>query len=256
MTILFSVVKYASTIKRFNNVFRVLGIIVLIEIIFALLESFTSFRLPISSYSSHAVLFGKEPVNYSKLDNLLSLSKLTPPTGFNWNTNDFAIRMVIVLPFFLCSKRVGLKIFGILCITTLIVMTASRAAFIALILIFTLYLLLIKKNIPTLILIWFSSIGLFFSIAQLQESSNPRINELANSAEALGLYFSGNIDVGGSLKWRRELIENGLHAFGKTYGIGLGAGGSAANQEFVGAVDGRFISMHNFWIEILVEGGY
>jgi len=69
------------------------------------------------------------------------------------------------------------------------------------------------------------------------------------------LYFSGNIDVGGSLKWRRELIENGLHAFGETYGIGLGAGGSAANQEFVGAVDGRFISMHNFWIEILVEGG-
>ena len=31
--------------------------------------------------------------------------------------------------------------------------------------------------------------------------------------------------------------------------------GSVANQELVGPVAGRFTSMHNFWIEILVEGG-
>ena len=68
-------------------------------------------------------------------------------------------------------------------------------------------------------------------------------------------YLSGDIDIGGSIEWRRQLVDNGLNAFYNSYGLGLGAGGSAANQELIGAVDGRFISMHNFWIELLVEGG-
>ena len=78
---------------------------------------------------------------------------------------------------------------------------------------------------------------------------------MANSAQALTLYLSGQIDVGGSLEWRRELVENGLKAFYDSNFIGLGAGGSVANQELIGAVAQRFTSMHNFWIEILVEGG-
>ena len=40
-----------------------------------------------------------------------------------------------------------------------------------------------------------------------------------------------------------------------TGGLGVGAGGSVALQEKLGGVDGRFTSMHNFWVEILVEGG-
>ena len=91
---------------------------------------------------------------------------------------------------------------------------------------------------------------------QLKESENPRINEVANSIEALQLYLEGDIDVGGSIEWRRKLVDNGLKALSETYGFGLGAGGSTANQERIGPVAGRFTSMHNFWVEILVEGGY
>ena len=87
------------------------------------------------------------------------------------------------------------------------------------------------------------------------ESENPRLNELGNSVQALSLYLRGEIDVGGSIEWRRELVNDGINAFKRTYGRGLGAGGSVANQELVGPVAGRFTSMHNFWIEILVEGG-
>ena len=50
-----------------------------------------------------------------------------------------------------------------------------------------------------------------------------------------------------SFKW--------IECFFKSYGLGLGAGGSVAYQELIGPVAGRFTSMHNFWIEILVEGG-
>ena len=90
---------------------------------------------------------------------------------------------------------------------------------------------------------------------QLSESENPRINELANSVEALVLFLSGDVDIGGSIEWRRELVDNGLKAFYESNGLGLGAGGSVANQQIIGPVDGRFTSMHNFWIELLVEGG-
>ena len=87
------------------------------------------------------------------------------------------------------------------------------------------------------------------------DSDNPRINELANSLEALTLFLSGQLDIGGSVGWRRELMDNGLSAFYQSYGLGIGAGGSVANQEILGPVAGRFTSMHNFWIELLVEGG-
>ena len=134
-------------------------------------------------------------------------------------------------------------------------MSSSRAVFLSLVMILTLYLLFIKKKIGTISILWLFVFLFFWSMYQLQDSANPRLNELANSVEALSLYISGEINIGGSLEWRRELIENGLNAFKSTHGLGLGAGGSLANQEMIGAVDGRFTSMHNFWIELLVEGG-
>ena len=163
--------------------------------------------------------------------------------------------MTLSLPFFLCSRKSLLKIFGIASVTLIVAMTASRAAFLATLLIYFLYLLFVKKRIGTLFLIWFTSFGIFWIMNQLSESSNPRINEIANSVDAVRLYLTGNVDIGGSLEWRRELVVNGLRAFIDTNGIGLGAGGSVANQEIIGPVAGRFTSMHNFWIELLVEGG-
>ena len=182
-------------------------------------------------------------------------SRFSPPTGFHWNTNDLAICMVISLPFFLCSKKNYIKIIGTLAITAIIVMAASRAVFLGLLLLFPLYLIFVKKHIGTLSIVWIILFIFSLSIQGLRESENPRINEVANSVEALTLFLSGEIDVGGSIEWRRELVENGLNAFFSSYGLGLGAGGTVANQEMLGPVAGRFTSMHNFWIELLVEGG-
>jgi len=41
----------------------------------------------------------------------------------------------------------------------------------------------------------------------------------------------------------------------ETYGLGVGAGGSIAVQEKIGGVDGRITSMHNFWLELIVDSG-
>ena len=253
--IILSFISFSNSVENLNTIFKTLSFFIIAQIIIAIFESFTSFRMPISSYSSLAMLFGKDPINFSGFEDVFLYSRFSPPTGFHWNTNDLAICMVISLPFFLCSKKNYIKIIGTLAITAIIVMAASRAVFLGLLLLFPLYLIFVKKHIGTLSIVWIILFIFSLSIQELRESENPRINEVANSVEALTLFLSGEIDVGGSIEWRRELVENGLNAFFSSYGLGLGAGGTVANQEMIGPVAGRFTSMHNFWIELLVEGG-
>jgi teichuronic acid biosynthesis protein TuaE len=253
--ILISFISFSNNIENLNTIFKTLSFLIIVQIAIALIESFTSFRMPISSYSHLAMYFGKDYTNFLELEDVFLYSRFSPPTGFHWNTNDLAICMVISLPFFLCSKKNHIKIIGTLAITAIIVMAASRAVFLGLLLIFPLYLIFIKKRIGTLSIAWITLFIFSLSIHELRESENPRINEVANSVEALTLFLSGEIDVGGSIEWRRELLDNGLNALFSSYGLGLGAGGTVANQEMLGPVAGRFTSMHNFWIELLVEGG-
>ena len=104
-------------------------------------------------------------------------------------------------------------------ISIILGMTASRAVFLGFILLFCVYLILVKKKFFTLILIWFFTSLIFFTISQAKESENPRINELAGSIEALSLYLRGDVDIGGSLEWRRELAKNGIEALKKSYGF-------------------------------------
>ena len=255
ISISMTIIYFSKTGEKLNALFKTIGAVLLIDLFFALLESFTSFRLPVSPYSSLLPYFGKEAVNFSAFDNLLVYSDFRPPTGFHWNTNNLAIGMMMALPFFLCSHQIIVKALGTLAILIITVLAASRAVFLGLIIILCLYLVVVKKKIATLSLIWMAILGLFWGMAQLSESQNPRINEIANSIEALSLYLKGDIDVGGSLEWRRELVNNGLAALKESNGLGVGAGGSVPIQEKIGGVAGRFTSMHNFWIELLVEGG-
>ena len=255
LIISFSIINYSYSLDRLNSLFKTLSIFFIFELFISLIESVSSFRMPISSYSDISTYFGKDSDVFVDQVNILSFSNFNPPTGFHWNTNDLAISMLMLLPFFLCNKKNIIKLFGAIFITTITIMTASRAVFLGLLLTYCLYLLLIKKKVGILISIWIFVVSLFWSMNFLSESDNPRVNEIANSIEALESYLRGDIDIGGSLAWRRELINNGINALYETFGLGLGAGGSNANQISIGPVAGRFTSMHNFWIELLVEGG-
>jgi len=255
LIISFTIINYSKNLERLNEIYKVLSFVFIIEIIIALLESFSFFRWPISPYSSWHTFFGKETVDYLSYNNILSNSIFSSPTGFHWNTNNLAITMVMILPFFLCHKKLSINLIGSICITLITVFASSRAVFLGLILIFCIYLIVIKKKIRALTFIWLIIPGIFFGMNYLKDSDNPRINEVANSLQALEFYLKGDLDIGGSLEWRRELINDGIDALIKSKGLGLGAGGTTALQEKVGGVAGRFTSMHNFWVEILVEGG-
>ncbi len=248
------IVKYNSSLFSFQNLFKILSYLVIIELIIGLLESFSSFQMPISRYSELLPFFGKTPQVLEASDILLSLNS-SPPTGFHWDTNEFALSMMLAAPFFLCLDRVIIKSLGLASITIVIIMAASRAVFFGLLIIIALYLLLIKKKIKSLILALLSVVVVLYGMFFLSESDNPNLNEIANTINTGYLYLTGDLDVAGSLKWRRELVDNGINALIESKGLGVGAGGSVHIQEQLGGVDGRFTSMHNFWIELLVEGG-
>ncbi len=250
-----SIIYFCNDYNNLYKIFRTIKTFIILEIGISILEIFTQFRMPISPYSNYVTFFGKEPIELNSLDLLSQISTFNPPTGFHWNTNNLAITMILALPFFLCSNNTFSKTVGTLCITIITVFTSSRAVFLALILIFSFYLISIKKRIPTLSFILVFLVILLFGANLLTESDNPRLNEIANSFDALRLYITGDIDLTGSLQWRRDLIVDGISSLKESYGLGVGAGGSTALQESSGGVAGRFTSMHNFWIEVLVEGG-
>ncbi len=250
-----SIIFFVDSKKRLDILFKVLSTIFILELIIALLESFTSFQMPISRYSKWASIFAKVPQQNFEYGVSSLFFQNSPPTGFHWDTNDLALAMLLILPFFIVSNKTSTKIFGITSIITVIAMASSRSVFFGLITIFLVYFFVIKKQITTiLIVLGFASI-VFFGVLQLQTSENPRLSELANSFELITLYLTGQIDVDNSIKWRFELARNGIDALIKSKGLGVGAGGSVAIQEQIGGVAGRFTSMHNFWVEILVEGG-
>ena len=240
--------KLKKTMKVFTSMF-------FIQIIIGLLESFTSFRLPISRYSKISPLFGKS-LPEEDIFNISSLiTNLKPPTGFHWDTNDFSLALLIALPFFMFSSNLFFKYFSVSSILVIIAMSASRSVFFGLLTVLLVYILMIKKKLATVISSFIFLVLIVFGVYQLRLSNNPRLNELANTFDVVISYLSGQINVDNSVRWRLELVANGIDSFLDSYGMGVGAGGSQAIQEKLGGVDGRFTSMHNFWVEILVEGG-
>jgi teichuronic acid biosynthesis protein TuaE len=240
-----------------NRIFRILSIVFIVEIIFSLLEAFTSFRLPISPFSNYIIYFGRN-VDLSELSENVMSYILQSPTGFQWNPNNLAITFLIIYPFFLLYKDKLIKFLGISSILVLIIMCGSRGVFIAFSFMVFVYMFFLSKK---KFLIYFSvlplSIILFIiSFDNLKNSENDRIREIATAFDALSRYiFENNINNNDSVGVRQQLIQNGLNALKESNYLGVGGGGSVAVQENLGGVAGKFTSMHNFWVEIFVDSG-
>ncbi len=57
LSIVFSINHISKDLKNLKRIFNMLSILVLFEIVICLFESFSNFRMPISSYSGHCGLF-------------------------------------------------------------------------------------------------------------------------------------------------------------------------------------------------------
>ncbi len=223
----------------------------------SLAEAFSNFRLPISPFSPYVKYFGRS-ITYSEDNDIDVISiLLNSPTGFEWNPNNLAIAMVIIFPFFLLASRKWIKLLGCLSILAIIVMTGSRGAFIALSLVIMLYLFFLNKKLFILTIIIIPiSIGLISTnIDALKNSDNGRIREMASAFSVLSSYLTQNEGGSDSIGTRQQLIKNGINALVDSHYLGVGGGGSVAVQELAGKVNGKVTSMHNFWVEMLVDAG-
>lgn len=254
--IILIMVYYIRDISIQDKVFKILGIIFIVEIIFCLLEVFTNFRLPISPFSEYVTYFGRD-MKMNDLSDLEIAYLMDSPTGFEWNPNNLAVVMVVILPFFLLLTDLRLKIVGSISIFIIIIMSGSRGVFMTSLLILFLYFLLLNKKrfLKSLIVLPLFIIFLLSISASLKQNNNVRFEEIMTSVEVLEMYLSAENAGNNSVGYRQKLIENGLNALRDSYYIGVGGGANVAVQEKLGGVDAKLTSMHNFWIEMLVDSG-
>lgn len=240
-----------SNFDMLKNIYKFSLYIISFEVIVSLLEIFTSFRWFISPFSKYALLFQQKYSFDNSFTEFQYTYLNTLPTGFAWNSNNLALVMLLFFPLFLMfpKKTWFLKIITLL-IPIVILLSGSRAGILSFILV-TLIFIFIKKRIKVLLISLASLTILFYSIENLDEKFLYKFNEIATLTEILK-DTNTNTTNENSINIRRNLINNGLDGLKETYGLGVGAGNS---QEIQRQANSKITSMHNFWIEILVESG-
>jgi teichuronic acid biosynthesis protein TuaE len=254
LTIIYSI----KTPKDLNQIVRVCGIVYVIEICIALGEGLRLWRYPISPFSPIIGMFGRHGSDLSQFSAIDRKYLSSSPTGFHWNPNDLSIVALLGLPFLLLNKKRIVRIVGTIFVTILIIFAGSRGVFFAFCVTITIYLLFMSpKRMFFRLLIPFVCIALFVFLPELRRTTiaDGKIAEAVSSIDAVFDYFSGTgISEGGSISVRRKLIAAGINELESRYFFGAGGGGSTAVLENIGGIH-NITSMHNFWIELLVDGG-
>ena len=258
----FTIVFFLSDKKLLRELFIMLAVLSFINIAAGVLESQTSFRLPVSPFSMILPFTGRPPLDLEGYTEVQVRYLLSMPTGFNWNPNNFAVFINMTFPFFLVSKRRAVKITGIVLCLYMIIKAGSRGNMVAFFLIFFLHTLLTSsgkinfisflRTATLLLAAYFSIFHVLPAVLNMFGINSGKIYELISIREALRAYLHFNSVKTSSLGIRSSLILNGLHALYESCLIGVGAGNSLMVQQQLGM---KTLSMHNFWVELLVEGG-
>lgn len=254
VSLVFIINSFVIDRNRYQSAFDTLKLIFLIAICIAVLESLTSFRLPTSPYSQYASYFGRETMDFYQFNSAAQDLLMSAPTSFWGNPNTFSATMTLIAPFFLMHKKPLVKLLGTTTILFVVIMAGSRGAFLGLIFGIVLYAAITGwRSWGPLILLFFL---LAFNFGVLKQSENPLVSKFSSTPELIKIYlFEDRASERNSIGFRQQLVQNGLHALWETQGLGVGGGASITVQQRLGGVNGKLLSMHNFWVEILVEAG-
>ncbi|WP_334148926.1 O-antigen ligase family protein [Hyphomicrobium sp.] len=259
----FYTIRICDTEPRLQAAFRFLAIAFSIEILLTVLEGARLIRLPFSAFSPYQTYFGRTPSDLSQFGGTAIEYILSMPTGFFGNPNNLASFLVLILPFFLLHRRWSVKLAGALSILFVVYMAGARAAMIAYVMVLLLSLILYASYAARLLTITVvvvaGSLGAGL-VEIMKESEIPRVAEVGSIGVAMrdlvvGLSEGAEDQKMTSTGARVQLIMNGLGALRDSYGLGVGAGGSQTVQEQSPDQPGKLTSMHNFWVELLVDGG-
>ena len=243
-------------LKKLNIIMKIIGLVFFIELLVCLAEAFTNFRYPISPYSPLVTYFGHDYKIATSYREEIQKMILSVPTGFHWNPNNLATFIAICTPFVLYLKRSWIKFIFLILISIVIYKTNSRGVFISICLIVLFYLITeLKFNIKS-VLIYLSIITALLYIVPSKNSSIKIIDNTFNSASSAvqSLLFEVK-DENNSIGQRQALYSNAFVNINENKWLGIGAGNSTVAQEKRGKVDDKITSLHNFWLEILVDTG-
>lgn len=263
LTIVFSVVYTVYDSGSYQRILLLLGTIYGIEAFIGLLESFTQFRWPISPISPLASLFGREMMlDAVKHSEAVRTIVQGYPTGFSWNPNNLSMTMLLLLPFTLLSRIKWLKILSPIVIGVLLYKANSRIGLLTFGIILILFLLFFTKRhwlyLASAVLLILILIPIHGSLSGIsQKIPNRMIQTLFNPQEYLLRLFSSQKYKMDSIELRKRYALNSFAAFKKSGGLGVG-GGCIGNERYQPGVmeSGEHqISIHNFWLELLSEGG-
>jgi teichuronic acid biosynthesis protein TuaE len=249
-----SIVEYAKNEIQLSKLLRFTGVIVALELIVSTLERLSSFRWPISPYSPMVENFGRT----YKLDEFYTpeiVNQLEQiPTGFHWNPNNTAVAILICIPFFLFSKNWILKIAGTGLGVFVVASGNSRLALLSLALLIFASIFYLQPKLRNITLI--SGFIVAGIIAMISISQKNFIYQKASSSiAAIEAMFSDEHRNISSVSIRRSLADNSTNAVFDNWGQGVGGGNSVVVQQNNGLIDQKTVSQHNFWLELLVEGG-
>jgi len=265
--IVYSVVFFSNNLKNQQTILNTLFWVLLVELGVCFLEIFTSFRYPISQYSECLEFFNRNvDITSRTVEELKYISFY--PTGFHWNPNNLSVLFGLAFPFMLYSKNKYLKYFGSAVVFFIIIMASSRAVYISLIAMLLIYLFLKSyKHLLIGLLVLLSVQVVYyqtnisnqnvFTQRLLETTDNSSVSKFA--VNKFKQIFSNNMETpdqdSSSLNIRIYLIKNGINELIETNGLGVGGGASVVVQERELNEISNIRSMHNFWVEILVEGG-
>lgn len=242
------IVYYSENIDYLNKVYRTLSVIFTIEIIVSLIETYTPFKMPLSPFSPVLSFFGR---SYNpEFD--IKVMEYTP-TAFHWNPNDLSIAMTIIFPFFLLTKNIFPKIFGIVSIFIIVIADSSRACLITLILMMIVYLLMYQRKwlvrlVPVFVVLWLLS-PLFFNHMKTTTFSQS----VEDSVVSLKYSVTKLSPVLDSIGLRQRLFLDGLHSIVQSRGMGIGPGEDMYLHK--ASIGKDYFAMHFFWLELCVEAG-
>jgi len=242
----------SRSIEEQTRLFKALSIAFIIELGLSVLEVLRIVRYPISVFSSYASLFGRgaTSADLGIFGSAVTEYLMRRPTGFQWNPNDLALLMLMMLPFFIFLKRKLYSRLGVALTLLCIIMSASRGAFIGTAVVVPVcYFIKLKRRRIVVVALIAAAIGLapvaFRYVTGLDYRTLTRV---ASSFEAVSTVASGEpTRPTSSINVRRIYIEKGMAAFAETRGLGVGAGGDRV------VLEGE--SMHNYWVEVLLDGG-
>lgn len=255
---------FINNFKDLKNTFVILGLIVVIDLFIGFGESLGLFRWFISRLSSLVQYFGYN----NELNIILSQSfsqeyVKTMPTGFQYNPNDFAVIAGMTFPFFLLLRKKLISIIGTTMILWLCVAAGAKIVFLSccfMAIISGFFSISFKQIFNSI----FSILFIIFIITNgfgMLKGNYIKINETqAFFYKLVGLtppsYNLQLKEAENSGSIRKELILFGVQKSFENNLWGYGGGQSRHQMEKVGGVtNDKICSLHNFWIELLMEGG-